>query len=156
MAYLKKAGTIDKLSRNLKNIHFEGDDSETWFSAYKKEQLSGAGIGDAVNLEYLEKDVGGKVFNNIQGDVKITSQGEKAAGAASSGAAPAGRKSDFVPKQFPLPATHPDRSIIRQNAATRAMEVLTLFPTEERSPEEIVAEAIDLARVFEAYYAGEV
>jgi len=62
---------------------------------------------------------------------------------------------------FPVPATHGDRSIIRQNALARAVELYKGSDTHESwksqglSTEELAACCIDLAYIFERYTSGD-
>jgi len=69
-------------------------------------------------------------------------------------------------KAFPVPKNHPDRSIIRQNAVNRAVEVLTATGhylhfiedgkrVDDAGLDVLAATTIGLAMRFEAYYAGE-
>jgi len=80
--------------------------------------------------------------------------------AAPSGAAPAAR-GGYTPaaKPFPIPPLHGDRAIIRQNSLTNARELYCSATSMERlettNVEEHADVVIKLARMFEAYSAGD-
>lgn len=65
-------------------------------------------------------------------------------------------------KTFPIAKDSPDRSIIRQNAVNRAVEVLTatgllhgMVSDTPESKDVVAGHVIGLAQRFEAYYSGE-
>lgn len=161
MAYQSRAaretisGVIEAVGRGGKGIKI----GEEWYGAFAAKQTKGAQQGDEVEFEFELSEKGGQTFRNIKGDVKIVSKGEAPAeqSSGSSGrAAPQQRQSGgFTPKVFPIPADHPDRAIIRQNAATRAVELITAAGVTEDTLTDAAEFAIELARKFEAYYSGE-
>ena len=67
--YESASGVIDVMARNEKAFKLEGSDD--WYSVYKAPQMNGAAVGDAVSFEYEEKEKGGQVFRNIQGNVEV-------------------------------------------------------------------------------------
>jgi hypothetical protein len=151
-------GTIELVRKDGKGIKL---DDENWYSVYALPQMNGAKKGDTVGFEYEIAEKGGQVFRNIKGNVEILNQSERAPAPQQQqtpqrSTAPQQRQSGgFTPKQFPIPADHPDRAIIRQNAANRAVEVLAILGDTGVGTEAMAEEAIRLARKFEAYYAGE-
>lgn len=162
MAYQNRAaretieGVIEAVGRGGKGIKI-GDD---WYGAFAAKQTNGAKQGDEVKFEFEVSDKGGQTFRNIKGDVQILSRGEAPAQQSSSSgggrAAPQQRAGgNYVAKEFPISPTHPDRAIIRQNAATRAVELIVAAGVSEEALSDAADFAIELARKFEAYYAGE-
>lgn len=158
MAYQNRAqresirGVIEATGRGGKGIKI-GDD---WYGAYAAKQTSGAAQGDEVEFEFELSEKGGQTFRNIKGDVKILSRGEAPAQQSSGRAAPQQKQGGgFTPKVFPIPADHPDRAIIRQNAATRAVELIVAAGVTEGKLADAAEYAIKLARKFEAYYSGD-
>lgn len=72
--------------------------------------------------------------------------------------APSGGRGGYTPpsKPFPIPALHGDRAIIRQNSLTNARELYYSVTSMETSDlAQHAAEIIKLARMFEAYSAGD-
>lgn len=160
MAYQNRAaqetieGVIEAVGRGGKGIKI-GDD---WYGAFAAKQTSGAQQGDEVKFKFEVSEKGGQTFRNIKGDVEILSKGEAPARQSSGGgrAAPQQRAGgNYVAKEFPISPTHPDRAIIRQNAATRAVELIVAAGVSEEALSDAADFAIELARKFEAYYAGE-
>lgn len=160
MAYQNRAqresirGVVEATGRGGKGIKI-GDD---WYGAFAAKQTQGAAQGDEVEFEFELSEKGGQKFRNIKGDVKILSRGEAPAqqSSGSGRAAPQQKQGGgFTPKVFPIPADHPDRAIIRQNAATRAVELIVAAGVSEEQLEGAADFAIELARKFEAYYAGD-
>ena len=118
--------------------------------------------GDSVSFRYKETTKDTITYKNIIGRVtKMTSP----VSAATSPAAPT--KGNFG-RVFPVPVTHGDRSIIRQNSVTNATHILTAILAQKPaaksagswedtvSQAESVAEAVtNVARILEAYSAGD-
>lgn len=164
MAYQRRApaaqketveGVVEAVGRGGKGLKI----GDTWYGAYKVEQTNGAAVGDEVGFECEVAEKGGQTFHNIKGTVEILSKGEAPAPRQqSSGGRPAPQQKSgggFVPKVYPVPETHPDIAILRQNAATRAVELLVaqgIGPDADLP--EIAEQAIALARQFELYYSG--
>ena len=145
--------TVDAIGRGGKGLKI----GDHWFSAFNTSQTKGVTVGDLVSFSYEISDKGGQTFRNIKGDVEILEKGEAPARQRPAPAAPQQRQGGgFTPKVFPIPADHPDRAIIRQNAANRAVELVTAAGLSPEDLDEAAEKAIELARVFEAYYAGEV
>lgn len=82
-----------------------------------------------------------------------------AGGAVTSSPAPSGGRAYSGPpaKVFPVPPTHGDRSIIRQNALTNAREVFVAAcdGSFDFVPDEIAKSIIALAKNFEMYTSGD-
>ena len=122
---------------------------EYWYTVKFPSALAGIEKGDYVTFDYTTNGT----FNNITGKpVKSTppaSTPVKAFSGASYGSSTA--------RVFPVPALAPERSIIRQNSLTHALNVLQARAYWEHvtSCEEYANAAIDVARMFEAYSAGD-
>lgn len=123
-----------------------------WFDfGFKKPTFN---VGDNVTFEYTDGTFGKKA--------------DPASVSVAGGTLPA-PKSAMLPsyngKAFPVPALHPDRSIVRQNSVTNARELVssagTFYdsgePTEFKvnSWDEAADIIIKLARKFEAYSCGD-
>lgn len=170
-------GVVEAVARNNKAFKLEGE--ADWFTVYRASQLNGAQKGDSVSFEFDEKVSGGKTFLNVQGDVEV-SEGKRSSGRSSGSggserrsgsgrgrgdAADSGGSSAYVTDRgfkiptFPVPADHPDRSIIRQNSLTQANAILATMARGgllgDMDADGLVEEAIRLARSFEAYSTGE-
>ena len=119
---------------------------EYWYTVKFPSALAGIEKGDYVTFDYTTNGT----FNNITGKpVKSTPPASTAVKAYSP--SPAGGRS------FPVPALAPERSIIRQNSLTHALNVLQARAYWEHvtSCEEYANAAINVARMFEAYSAGD-
>jgi len=126
-----------------------------WFEAGYK---APGRIGENVTFSYELKYGKNKITDGtlIKGASAMSGATPYAAPkAAGTGSASSGGKA------FPVPKNHPDRSIVRQNAVNRAVEVLTAtgyFTGMSNDPEALdiaAATTIGLAMRFEAYYTGE-
>ena len=116
-----------------------------------------ADSGDEVQFEESEGTYGKEAK-----DVKVVSKGSGVAPTSTASSRPTEvPKAPFVPynqKVFPIPPLHGDRSIIRQNALARSVELQIAsyggkpFATDEKSLSEML---IAQARKFEAYTAGD-
>jgi len=117
--------------------------------------------GDEVTVEIA---MNGKFRNYVGHTMGIQpyKAGGNAPAASGSGgnqgtsAAPAAPQRGSYGKSFPIPADHPDRAIIRQNAVTRAVDVVmgiesSMYQTAEQAAGRIV----DIAEIFESYYSGD-
>lgn len=153
---IKKSGFVDGMSRDGKRFKIGAE----WFSAFAATQVAGVTTGDYVSFTYTEKpSPTGDVYRNIKGNVsKATPPADApmtAAGVTSSGEKKYTDSRGFVVKEFPVPAFHPDRSIIRQNSLGHAVEVVRGAPVAFSSPQEFATEVIEVARIFEAYSSGD-
>jgi hypothetical protein len=127
----------------------------TWFSyGFKKPTFK---VGDNVAFNASEGKYGPEV------DVAtVRLLGSGAAAPAPSGEAPAAapaRTYGAPAKVFPVPKTHGDRSIIRQNALTNARESIVALAVAGKekfdSDEVLAAKIISLAKQFESYTSGD-
>jgi hypothetical protein len=146
----KHSGTIEYVKADGKS--FKMDDGK-WYSVFNSASMSGATKGDFVEFNYVENGA----FNNIKGSVK---KGKAPADRAPTGAGvmeagkPYTNTRGFVEKQFPVPALHPDRSIIRQNSLSHATSIVCQM-TAFGDCEEAARRTIEIARMFEAYSTGD-
>lgn len=146
----KLSGEVTNVSRDGKRVQVDG----SWYSAFASSQMpsGGVSVGDWVNFTYVQKGE----YNNIKGSV---TKGAAPASRPTTGAAPSTERKftdakGFVIKEFPVPPLHPDRSIIRQNSLSHAVDVVSY--TETRSTaEEFAEKVIEIARMFEAYSTGD-
>lgn len=140
----KISGTIEAVARSGKVIKI----GEEWYSAFKVGQLNGAGKGDTVELSYKTVNKGGRDFHNIEGNVTVIGGAPREAANESNG-----RAGTSV---APGATTARDVSIVRQSSLNRATEILAIaYDQVDANSEVLVAEAIDLAKQFEAYVLGE-
>ena len=134
------------------NVHLVNVDG-TWYECgYNKPK--GIGIGDVV--EYNPTTKYGK---QVLEDGAIYQVGSGPAPAAPTAPPPApssgGRSYGGPAKEFPVPALHPDRSIIRQNALAHATRAVVAAGTSAVHPDEELAERIiRMAYHFEEYATG--
>ena len=126
-----------------------------WFEAGFK---APGGVGDFVTFDYSLSYGKNKITDGTLS--KGSTGGARPYAAAASGPAASAPKN--TGKSFPIPKDHPDRSIIRQNAVTRAIEVMSMAGALEavdlssESARDVVAgQVISLATRFEAYYSGD-
>ena len=102
-------------------------------------------VGDTVEFD---AGTSGKYCNKLR---VLSSSGEAPSAAPAKKAhSPGGSRG-----VFPIPKTDGQRSIIRQNALARAVEVIALMPEGMESREDIAAEAIRLAMEIERYTTGD-
>lgn len=157
---IKKQGFIEGVSRDGKRFKMGAD----WFSAFAASQMAGINSGDYVSFTYTEKpSPTGDVYRNVKGnvikvpppaDAPITGKGVMSAGGG--GVKPYTDARGFVQKEFPVPAFHPDRSIIRQNSLAHATEAVQWVGSPGAITDVDMAERIiAVARLFEAYSAGD-
>lgn len=115
-------------------------------------------IGDTIQFTFSE----GKYGNDIEvATVRVVSSG--GGGVPAAAPTPAAKPAYGPPvKPFPIPALHGDRAIIRQNALTNSRELITSLPghfldmDKAYTPKEIADMIINVARMFEAYSAGDI
>lgn len=126
-------------------------DDGNWYGAFSASQCSGIAVGDYVSFSYqtTPPKADGRTFNNIKGNVRKDTSKAPAAPAAKPAAGGYGQK------VFPVPALHGDRSIIRQNSLGHAVEIVVHTYPVGGTPEGAAEKAIELARMFEAYSAGD-
>lgn len=162
---IKKQGFIEGVSRDGKRFKMGAD----WFSAFAASQMAGINSGDYVQFTYTEKpSPTGDVYRNVKGNVvKTTPPADAPMTAAgmlgkSGGIGPGKPYVDsrgFVQKEFPVPAFHPDRSIIRQNSLSHAASVMRDYGFDGgatgKTSEDYANRVIEIARLFEAYSAGD-
>lgn len=100
--------------------------NSTWYSAFKADALSGAKAGDMVSFEFVEKasDNPERPFRNIKGSVKIVALGEPGAASVPPSRSPA--SSTGARGEFPISKASYQRSIIRQNAVSSAINFAAL------------------------------
>lgn len=159
---MKKSGVVEGMTADGKR--FKLDDGE-WYSVFNSSQAKGVSTGSFIEFMYTSTNKDGRTYNNIKGSVTVgTAPASRPVTGTSPSAAPAsGGYTDsrgFVLKQFPVPALHPDRSIIRQNSLTQANSMLnTVYGMSDLNALETCAEVaeklIEIARMFEAYSCGE-
>ena len=134
-----------------------------WYSAFAASQTNEAAVGDTVSFMYAEgkPDSNGNPYLNIKGNVTIVAKAASSAASpvtAAQGtpttkpALPYLDSRGYVLKQFPVPADHPDRSIIRQNSLSHACK---FFELNALRGEADVEDIISVARIFETYSSGE-
>jgi hypothetical protein len=153
-------GVIQQMHESGKR--FKMDDGN-WYSAFAISQVpKGLGVGDTVGFVYTLVEKDDKTYRNIKGNV---SKKEGAAPRASE-AAPVSRSAPstggYSRGAFPVPALDGSRSIIRQNALTQANACVGHYlhhglqlVSDEHSVEDLARKVIEVARIFEAYSAGD-
>lgn len=152
-------GTIEAMSRDGKRFKLEEDGK--WYSAFSAAQMGKAARGDSVVFSYTSRaNPSGDPFLNVKGNVDVVNEPFPVAGSVtpSTGAvpknsSPAGGK--WAGRQFPVGPLDPERSIIRQNSLGHATEMVNFYGTDAKTSAECAAEIIEIARMFEAYSAGD-
>jgi hypothetical protein len=117
---------------------------------FKKPTFS---IGDEVDFQFTENTYG----KNVDlASVRLLSKGNPTPPPSTSTTAPS-KPSYGSPKVFPIPALHGDRAIVRQNSISNAVKLITdsVKPTDKSNWESLANEAIEIARMFEAYSCGD-
>lgn len=117
---------------------------EDWYTVKFPSALAGIEKGDYVTFEYTTNGS----FNNITGKPTKATPPASTPVKAYTPTAAGGRS-------FPVPALAPERSIIRQNSLGHACTVLRDRGYETDTCEEYASAAIEVARMFEAYSAGD-
>jgi hypothetical protein len=149
---IKMNGVVEMKRRDGKAIKV----GENWFSVMASSPvLDSINKGDYVEFTYTEKpSPSGEPYRNIKGSVTkvpppaaapVTGAGMMKGTASASG---------FIGRTFPVPALAPERSIIRQNSLGHAVEIVTQM-TAFGNCEEAAERTIEIARMFEAYSAGD-
>lgn len=152
---------VEQISTKKVNTKFGEKDAYSikangeWYSfGFKKPVFK---VGDSLDFQYTDGSYGKSVD---VATVRLAASAPAGGTVTSSAMTPpaAGRAYSGPPaKVFPVPATHGDRSIIRQNALTNAREVFvaahgSVLPWE---PDAIAKSIIALAKNFEMYTAGD-
>ncbi len=157
------SAVVEALSKDNKRVLVGG----AWYGSYNP--LTGVNKGDVVSFNFVKKGQ----WNNIKGAVEVVASGgapsSDRGGPAPSMNSPASqaaiapnydKNAGYLVKRFPVPADHPDRSIIRQNAignAIRALEATlwTNSHVESMSHDELFVDIMGLATKFEKYATGD-
>jgi hypothetical protein len=123
---------------------------ERYGYGFKKPTFS---IGDEVDFQFTENTYG----KNVDlASVRLLTKGTSAPPPMTATTAPP-KPSYGAPKVFPIPALHGDRAIVRQNSISNAVKLITdsVKPTDKSNWESLANEAINIARMFEAYSCGD-
>lgn len=144
---LKISGEVKSKRRDGKAIQVE----DNWYSVMFASGLDGVNKGDYVDLEYTTKpNPAGGDYRNIKSVSKAAAPASRPVSAVAP-STPAGRS-------FPVHPLSPERAIIRQNALGHAVKVFADLPIDGNdfgNATETAQAIIELARVFEAYSAGD-
>lgn len=148
---IKMNGVVDSKRRDGKAIKV----GEDWFSVMASSPvLDSINKGDHVEFVYTEKpSPSGVPYRNIKGSVtKVMPP----ATVPVTGAGVMGKTATagYAGRTFPVPALAPERSIIRQNSLGHAVEIVTQMAAFGNC-DEAAERAIEIARMFEAYSAGD-
>ncbi len=133
----------------LKNSYSITIDGERYAAGFRAPAVS---VGDTVDLEYD----GASRYKDIISVTKRPGAAPAATPAVKPSVATAGPYG--AAKAFPVPALHPDRAIIRQNAlahASRCLATASWATDEEFADEEFADRVVAMARKFEAYSTGD-
>lgn len=127
------------------------EDGETYAFGFKKPAFK---AGD--DIEYTSTE--GKYGKEMDAtSVRVTSSGKTPAPVTVTSPTAGGKWNPAPAKPFPIPPLHGDRAIIRQNSLTNARE--TVLSLSDRNvawgDEEWATRIIAMARMFEAYSAGD-
>lgn len=150
--------TVSSVARHGKAFQVDGE----WYSAFNPTQLNGVARGDTITFQYKEKESGGRVYKNVQGNVTIEGKSGNDApasnGGSSSESSPPRRASSAYGRgTFPIPALDGQRSIIRQNSVTNAVNLMKdhLPKSGKINWDDYADNVIAVARKFEAYSTGD-
>ncbi len=129
-------------------------DDGNWYGIYpdRKDELSGVEKGSCVTIAYTQK----AQYKNIK-TVALMDPEE----AVTSGAQPAPfntpvvKRSGAIARSFPVDPLSPERSIIRQNAMARAVEILEAKGIKSTTDDELEAKLEHWARFVESYTSGD-
>ena len=153
-------GPVEAMSKDNKRLMVAG----VWYGNFNP--LNGINRGDVVSFDFIKKGQ----WNNIKGGVEvITSGGNPSQGhsgpavAHSPAEAPSPahyeRNAGWLIKSFPVPANHPDRSIIRQNSVTNAIRLLEASKEIDElsimSNDDLIHQVLDIATKLEKYSTGD-
>lgn len=133
-----------------KNVYDIVVDGNTFNAGFSKPAF---GIGDAVTFDSST----GKYGNDItKGSLKAAgSIPQTQSPIAAKAAPPPVQKFGGYERTFPVGALSPERAIIRQNSLTNARELVLKNEDKELSNKALAEEVIAVARIFEAYSAGD-
>lgn len=114
--------------------------------AFNDPQLS---VGQTVTIVYKQN---GKYKNYVSHTAGATAP----AASSTAPAVPKNQGGGYMAKSFPIPALHPDRAIVRQNAATRAVDIVLALEAGALSDAEAAANrVVEIAQILENYYTGD-
>ena len=151
MSYI--TGVVESVARTGKSIKVQGE----WYGAFAASSLNGCKAGDNVSFAWAPSKDG--QYKNIKGSVNV-SGGGAATPAPAEPSAPRGASSGGSYGRssitFPLPPLDGQRVIVRQNALGHATKlVVETGGHASKNKQDLAQEIIDLARLFEAYVAGD-
>jgi hypothetical protein len=120
---------------------------------FKKPTFS---IGDEVDFQFTENTYG-KNVDLASVRLLVKGSGTPPHSTVSAPSLASAKPSYGSPKVFPIPALHGDRAIVRQNSISNAVKLITdsVKPTDKSNWESLANEAIQIARMFEAYSCGD-
>lgn len=149
-----ETGTIRSMARSGKAFSLEGD-GDTWYSVFDPSQMNGATRGATVEFTYASKSSGGRVYNNIKGQVKVLNPGFGDAGDSNN----SGAVSASAGNTFGQMTLSRDRCIARQNACNVMANVLAanLYPDhlDEVGAAAVAKLVVAGAQVIEEYTTGD-
>lgn len=109
-------------------------------------------VGDEVTFDWVQK----AQYKNINGSVTKTGNtgvpSASPAPAASTGGGSGGGKGDFV---FPIPALNYQRSVVRRDAVTQAVNLYRVVGDASAAPDVAADMCLAVARLFEEYETGD-
>lgn len=137
-----------------KSYSFRCDDGKWYSTGFKAHGLN---VGDNVTFDFEVDRYGNQVKMET---LKIGGAGG-AATPATPAASSAGRSFGPPTKPFPIPLTHGDRSIIRQNSITNAVKLVTESKHIDKlvstmTLDDTIKTIVRVAREFEMYSAGDI
>lgn len=115
-------------------------------------------IGDEIDFQYTDGSYGKSVDVSSVQMIKKGTGVPAPTGNPSGGTVPTPARGSYSPpvKVFPVPPTHGDRSIIRQNSISNAAKtVVDGGFAKGKSADEVAAQIITIAQMFEAYSSGD-
>lgn len=152
-------GVVKSMARNGKAFCLE-EDPTTWFSVYDQKQLDSVNRGATVEFTFTSKNVGGRVYNNIQKNVKVINPGMGGDAPDASGAV-AAQEARPQTVTFGNISLSRDRCIARQNAVNVMSTVLaqqfSVDPTtlDRDTVENFAMRVIQGAMIIEEYTTGD-
>jgi hypothetical protein len=146
--------TISKPGKRPFTVHKVCVDGMWYEAGYTKPAF---GIGEQVNFEAEKKYGKMAITSTINRGAGGGSAPAPSAPPASSGGGGGGRSYGGVAKEFPVPALHPDRSIIRQNALAHATKLVCDAGVIEAGDnlDDWAETIVGLAYKFEEYATGQ-
>jgi hypothetical protein len=146
-------GTVQKIYENpvktkfgMKNSYKIMVDGVGYGAGFKKPDVN---VGDLVSIDHK-----GDTYNTI---LNILRGGATPAPEAGAPGPTTTLHTRATGKEFPIPALHPDRSIVRQNSLSHASRIVAAgtIPWDFSTPLKVADIVIELARRFEAYSCGD-